>query len=273
MDRSPAAAVVDVDGIANAVTGRLPAVPRMMMIAGSGIMEAIRDIPVLADIPYTDLPTMPVPTIAGHGGSLRLVDVDGIPVGIFTGRFHHYEGWPHDVITAPVRIAHALRCSHLLVTNAAGGLSPLFDAGDVMMVDDVIDATFRMSMAIGTAIPVDGEWTAHILQEALRSGIAPARGIYVQVAGPSYETRAEIRMYRRMGAEAIGMSTSRELRHAASLGLKTAACSMITNVLSDSSIRKVTHDEVLETARTGAGRLLSVVRAAAHTVDTPLPTE
>lgn len=263
---------MDVDGIANAIIGRLPQVPRMMMIAGSGIVEAIRDLPVLADIPCRDLPTMPVPTIAGHGGSLRLADIDGIPVGIFTGRFHLYEGWPHDVITTPVRIAHALRCSHLLVTNAAGGLSPLFDTGDVMMIDDVIDATFRTSMASGTATPVDRTWTARILQEALRSGTATARGTYVQVAGPSYETRAEIRMYRRMGAEAIGMSTSRELRHAASLGLKTAACSMITNVLSDSVIRKVTHDEVLETARTGADRLLAVVRAAAHTVDTPLPT-
>lgn len=272
MDRSPAATAVDVDGIANAVIGRLPAIPRMMMIAGSGVMEAIRNLPVLADIPYADLPTMPAPTIVGHGGSLRLVDVDGIPVGIFTGRFHLYEGWPQDVVMAPVRIAHAMRCPHLLVTNAAGGLSPLLDAGDVMLIDDVIDATFRTSMVSGMATPVHTAWTARILQETLRFGTSPSRGTYVQVSGPSYETRAEIRMYRRMGAQAIGMSTSRELRHAASLGLTTAACSMITNVLSDSIIRKVTHDEVLETAKTGADRLLAVVRAAALTVDTPLPT-
>lgn len=272
MDRSPTAGAVDVGGIANAVIGRLPAIPRMMMIAGSGIMEAVRNLPALADIPYSDLPTMPVPTIAGHGGSLRLVDVDGIPVGIFTGRFHLYEGWSQDVVTIPVRIADAMGCSHLLVTNAAGGLSPSLDAGDVVMIDDVIDATFRTSMASGTAAPVHEEWTARILRETERSGTGLTRGTYVQVSGPSYETRAEIRMYRRMGAQAIGMSTARELRLASSLGLTTAACSMITNVLSDSAIREVTHDEVLKTAKAGAGRLLAVVRSAAHTVDTPLPT-
>jgi len=240
----------------------------MAMIAGSGVMEAFADTTAIIDVPYRDLPGIPLPTVAGHVHSFRVLEIDGRLLGLFCGRFHFYEGHNVATVMAPIALTKLLGIEHLLISNAAGGLHPLSSVGDVMIVADLVLACNRSIPSPRTPLPlrgrpvIDHNWTQAIVAECNFTFTPIRQGTYVQVLGPSYETRAEIRMMRRMGADAIGMSTGVEAHYAHALGISVCAFSMITNTLSDTSHTIVTHAEVLDAAITARWKARRVIEAA-----------
>lgn len=247
----------------------------MTMIAGSGVMEAFDAVSTVAEVSYRDLPGIPAPTVSGHAQVFRVVDLSGVLVGVFGGRFHLYEGHDVSTILAPVAISHLLGVHHVLISNAAGGLHPACAVGDVMLVTDLLNATM---LSLPPCLPppsvknravIDARWHADIVRGCMRRSTAVRQGTYVQVTGPSYETRAEIRMARRMGADAIGMSTVLEAQYASAVGMSTAVCSMITNTLSDTRRAFVSHTEVLDAALLARTTMRVVIEAAAQSVSLP----
>ena len=203
-------------------------------------------------------------SVMGHSGRLALLGgaQDGILLAL--GRRHLYEGYDRDEITWIVRQAASLGARWLIVSNAAGGLNPLFRAGDVMLIDDYLAAPLGGAQALGPermperdAGPVpflsthrDGPFATALYPEierrALQEGVPLRRGVYAGVTGPSYETRAEIRALRRMGADAVGMSTIAETAAARALGMRVTGLSLITNVLTDSARIILDHLDVVE---------------------------
>jgi len=242
------------------------------MIAGSGVMEAFGKAEWIAEIPYRDLPDMPEPSVVGHAHVFRVIELQGVLMGLFGGRYHVYEGHDLSVVLAPVAISHLMNVDHILISNAAGGLHPRSRVGDVLLISDVLNATmhtippcFPPSRRKNSSV-INQFWTSNIVRMCAERRTQVQCGTYVQVTGPSYETRAEIRMARRMGADAIGMSTVLEAQYAHALGMSAVACSMITNTLSDTKRTHVSHSEVLDAARQARTSMRTVIEAAAESV-------
>lgn len=224
------------------------------VIAGSGIFNALSDIKILKKIPYETIPGFPKPLVRGHGSELILAVYYGRPTLFFTGRFHLYEGKTFKEILAPVIISHRLGVKSLIVTNAAGGLNPRFETGGIMLINDMLNFTFRdFSKEIhnifpGKKILINQNIVSSIQDRLIETGVMPYTGTYIQVTGPSYETPAEIKMYRDFGGDAIGMSTYPEIALALQLGMNAAGCSVITNTLSYSNPHELSHSEVIKAA-------------------------
>jgi purine-nucleoside phosphorylase len=208
-------------------------------------------------------------------------DVSGRPIVVFDGRPHQYEGHSAAAAAFPARVAGALGVDALLIVSAAGGIRPTLVPGDLMVVDDLINLSFRNPL-VGPAhpgderfpdmsAPFDPELTDHLVASIEATGRIPARGVYAGVLGPGYETPAEIRMLAAFGADAVGMSTIPEVLAARALGLRVAALTVITNlasgVLDSAAPRQLTHDEVLQRARAASARVAQALtgfsRAAA----------
>lgn len=246
--------------------------PRMVVVAGSGIMDAFEGMTTVCSVEYADLPSMPTTTVAGHQHAFRVIEIGTTLVGVFCGRFHAYEGHSVPTLLAPIAIACGLGSTHVLLTNAAGGLHPLSRVGSVMIITDLLNATPLTIPALPAAQPIrhqpiiDEEWTSGIRHRTAESGIPTTSGTYVQVLGPSFETRAEIGMMRKAGADAIGMSTAIEAHYARTVGMRVAAASMITNTLTDTSSRTVTHEEVIAASNLARHSMRGVLVAAADWV-------
>ncbi|MFO0801761.1 MAG: purine-nucleoside phosphorylase [Gemmataceae bacterium] len=233
--------------------------PRTAVVLGSGLGNLGADFREQAAIPFADVPGLCVPSVGGHSGKLVLATLAGHAgagrsVLVFFGRIHGYEGRTTVEVTAPVRIAASLGARRLILTNAAGGIHPSLEPGALMALR-------------GHLKLLDGEaWRAHSivspysepLLEQLRSAGLLA-GIYAALTGPCYETPAEIRALRTMGADAVGMSTAREAEAAAELGLEVAAISCITNRAAGLGGETLHHAEVLANARLGAARLQTLL--------------
>lgn len=244
----------------------------MALIAGSGIHEAVQHYPETLSISYADLPGMPVSGVQGHKSSLSVLRIAEKNVLLFRGRFHRYEGYDLSTTVLPIRICAALGIPSVIVTNAAGGLNPQFRSGDIMMCDALLNFSFAEVGVVPKAqamkknllrAPVEQQsptWQDRVSQE-LAAQDWLRRGCYVSVSGPSYETKAEIRMFTTF-ADAIGMSTIHEVQAARSLGLRTLVFSVISNVLHGEVAAKLEHTEVLETARAAASRIATVVETA-----------
>jgi len=248
---------------AQVLQSRLHTRPAVAVIAGSGIMQAFRDVTVTAVHAMADLPGVVVPAVEGHGTALiecRLANTD---VLLITGRLHLYEGYhTHDVVRM-VDVCHQLGINHLVLTNATGGVHPLCSPGDVMIPDDVLDLTFSPTGFDRPTRPApDPDWVRATISDCNNLGLRVLQGTYAQVLGPSYETRAEIGMLRRLGVDAVGMSTSVEATYAASLGMRTFVCSMITNTVTDTAVKHVTHEEVLSTAANAVDTVARVCTVA-----------
>lgn len=224
-------------------------------------------------IPFQSIPNMPMCSVAGHGSDVELRDVDGQSAMVFTGRFHGYEGHADEVTLLPACVAALMGVRYFLLTNAVGSLHSAYTVGSLVAISDIIDATGTgMQLRNGSRFVevLDKPFTETIIQKALAARVALQRGTYVQVSGPSYETRAEIRMYRRMGAHMIGMSTAREALWASSIGLRTAAISLITNSTSDTLRHSVQHADVIATASASAHAVGIVLQGAVQAMtDTP----
>ena len=284
-----------------AITKKLGGKPRVAVILGSGLGGFIESLDHLKTLPYEQIPHFPTSTAPGHAGRLCLGSVghvSGVDILAMQGRVHFYEGYPMERVTYPVRVFAGLGIKSLVVTNASGAANPSYRAGDLVVLDDQINlmgaspltgaigsaATVRAASAGGTAYahnsaegavvgafprerldlsePYDREFGRVAFREGLRLGLPMRRGVAVAVTGPSYETPAEIRMLRRLGADTVSMSTIPEVIVARSLGMRVLGLACVTNLAAGLSATPLSHAEVLDTTRRAAdgfGRLLRAV--------------
>ena len=244
--------------------------PRCGIILGSGLGSVGEAIELEEAIDYGDVPHFLKSTAVGHRGRLLCGRLCGVPVVAMQGRFHCYEGYSAERATFPVRVMNALGIELLIVSNAAGGLNPNFACGDIMVIDDHINLLNRNPL-IGVnddqlgprfpdmAAPYDRRLGDRTLAIARRHDFACHRGVYVAMLGPTYETRAEIRMTRYLGGDAVGMSTVPEAIVAVHAGLRVLGLSTITNVCSPDKPHTTSGEEVVATAETARDKLLAIV--------------
>lgn len=244
--------------------------PRVGLILGSGLGEIADELQHPAFIEYGDIPGFPVSTAPGHKGRIVVGMMDGTPVAVMQGRFHYYEGYSMKHVGFPVRVLKLLGVRTLIVTNAAGGINTLFNAGDLMLIRDHIklagDSPLRGANddEFGSRFNDMSDAYARDLRAKAReaaeeTGVDLREGVYAFMTGPSFETPAEIRMLRVLGADAVGMSTVPEVITASHAGLPVLAISTVTNLAAGMLDQPLSHEEVLEMGRKGKGKLLSLL--------------
>lgn len=227
----------------------LPDTIEAAVILGSGLGGFVDQIENTSTIPYRDIPGMPVSSVEGHAGELIFGNVNGQNVMAFSGRFHHYEGFPFEETATPVYIANHLGAKKLIVSNAAGAINTSFSVGDLMVIESVIRSNVAISPRGNKRHRYNHhQWVPKVRKIAAELGLVTQQGTYMYVTGPNYETKAEIRTFRKMGADAVGMSTATELFEAARLDLKSSAISLITNMSTGVTGEKLDHEEVKEAA-------------------------
>lgn len=234
------------------------------IILGSGLGELASGIKVEREWAYKDIPGFPVSTVEGHAGKLLLGRLGETPVVAMDGRFHYYEGYSMREVTFPVRVFGALGITDLYVSNAAGGTNPGFSVGDIMVITDHINFMPEhplrgRNLPCGPRFPDMSEaYSRELISRAdaiaAEMGISLRHGVYLANSGPTYETPAEYRMYRLLGADAVGMSTVPEVIVARHQGMRVFGVSVITNVPAKAA-GATTHEEVQQAARTAGQRL------------------
>ena len=229
-----------VQAAAGVVRGKSALVPEIGIILGTGLGGLAREIAVEAEVPYAEIPGFPLSTVETHAGRLLLGRLGGRPVVAMQGRFHRYEGYDLQQVTFPVRVLHALGARTLIVSNACGGMNPLWGPGDLVLLSDHINLLGDNPLVgpnderLGPrfpdmSAPYDPELRALARKAALELGIMLREGVYVAVPGPNLETRAEYRMLRALGADVVGMSTVPEVIVAGHQGMRTIGISIITD--------------------------------------------
>ena len=259
-----------VNACADAIRRRTGFVPRAGLVLGSGLGAFGERLDVRAVVPYQEIPGFPVSTVPGHQGRFLFGFAGEEPVVAMQGRVHYYEGYPMEDVVLPIRVMVALGARRLLLTNAAGGIGPDLQPGDLMLITDHI-ASFVPSPLVGPNEPAWGprfpDMTAvysprlgeQARKAAARLGIPLKEGAYLQTTGPQYETPAEIRLYAALGANAVGMSTACEAIAARHRGLEVCGISCITNLAAGLSGKELSHQEVQETADKAAQRFQALV--------------
>lgn len=215
------------------------------VILGSGLGGFSNQIENPFTIPYSEIPGMPVTSVKGHDGKLIFGKIGQMNIVAFSGRFHHYEGFDFKETATPVYIAQNLNVNKLIVSNAAGAINTSFSVGDLMVIESAMRANLSISpLGNSPHLYNHHQWVGDVRELAAEIGLKTQLGTYLYVKGPTYETKAEIRAFRKMGADAVGMSTATELFEAARLGIKSAAISLITNMSTGVTGDKLDHEEV-----------------------------
>lgn len=238
---------------------RVSSRPAVALVLGSGLGDYADTLEDPIRIPYSEIPHFPVPTVAGHSGALVFGKKYGKDVVVMQGRIHYYEGRSQREITLPIRILALLGVTKLVLTNAAGGVNTSFQPGDLMVIADHINYSGSNPLIgpnfeeFGPRFPDMSDLYTASIRAALKetaadAGIALQEGVYAMYSGPNYETPAEIRMFRTLGADAVGMSTVPEALVAAQCGMTVTGISCITNMAAGVLPRKLSHAEVMETA-------------------------
>ena len=233
--------------------------PEIGIVLGSGLGDFARLVDRKAEVSYASLPGFPVSTVAGHAGKLIFGYVRSVPVVVMQGRVHYYEGYSMNEVVAPIRLMGLLGAKKLLLTNAAGGVNTSFTPGDLMLITDHISAFVPSPLRgenpqeLGPRFPdmsrvYDKEMGRAVLEAGEKLGESLQQGVYLQWQGPNYETPAEIRMFRTLGADAVGMSTVCEAIAARHMGLRVCAISCITNMACGILPQPLSHEEVQQTA-------------------------
>lgn len=243
--------------------------PKAGIVLGSGLGDAYSCVKEATYIPYSDIPGFPTSTVAGHAGRFVLGYIEDVPVILMQGRVHYYEGYSMKEVVLPVRIMGMLGIDTLLLTNAAGGIAEKLMPGDIMIIEDHISSFISSPLigandeALGVRFPdmtqvYDKEYI-DILRTALENQQMDIKqGIYVQVTGPQYETPAEIRMYEKLGADAVGMSTVCEAIAARHMGIKVAGLSSICNKAAGLG-GELSHTDIIDMSRHMADKLINII--------------
>ena len=240
--------------------------PRIGIILGSGLGAFASQVMDAVAIPYAEIPHFPQSTVAGHSGKLVLGTIGGVPVAVMQGRVHAYEGYPIDQVTFPTRVLGLLGCRTLIVTNAAGGIRANIPQGSLVAISDQINLTGtnaatgpnepRFACAPGAGQRFFDMTTAYspalrklAQAEAARQNMPLTEGVYLAVLGPSFETPAEIRAFRTLGADLVGMSTVHEVIIARHMGIEVLGISLVTNMAAGVTGEAIHHDDVMEVGR------------------------
>jgi purine-nucleoside phosphorylase len=259
---------------ATSIRARCATQPVVGIVLGSGLGDLATEIQDAVAIPYEEIPYFAHSTVVGHAGRLLLGTLEGVPVVAMQGRFHLYEGYSAQTVTFPTRVIRQLGAETFLVSNAAGGVNPAYNPGDFMLIHDHIflPGIAGLNPLIGPhderlgvrfpplahAYDVDLCKLAHDV--AQQQGITLHEGIYTMVAGPSYETAAELRFLRTIGTDAVGMSTAPEVVVARHVGMRVVGISLITNAATGDETTEVNHAEVLAAADAARPRFVALVR-------------
>ena len=257
------------DEAARFVRGRTSLRPSVGVVLGSGLGAFAEALDDAVAVPFGEIPHFPASTVAGHGGALVVGRSRGVEVAVMKGRVHHYEGYRLDEVVFPVRVLARLGISTLVLTNAAGAINPAFSPGDLMIIEDHLNLLGNPLLGpnedgLGPRFPDMSEAYDRGLRDVAEAACGAAstrchRGVYVALTGPSYETPAEIRMFRTLGADAVGMSTVPEVIAARHIGMRVLGLSCLTNMAAGVTDRKLDHREVLETGERVKSALLEVL--------------
>ena len=231
---------------------------RVALVLGSGLGAFADTLQNSVTLPYTEIPGFAHSTVEGHAGRLVLGKIEGIPLAVMQGRFHYYEGYSFDEVTFPVRMLGLLGVKTIVLTNAAGGLNNTFTQGSLIVISDHLNLMGANPLRganderFGPRFPdmtevYDHEYQEIVIKEARAMGLDLRRGVYAALSGPCYETPAEIRMLRALGADAVGMSTVPEAIVARQIGMKVLGISCITNLAAGVLDTPINHADVIET--------------------------
>ena len=245
--------------------------PQIGIVLGSGLGNFTSELQVECSIPYEDIPNFPVSTVEGHQGQLLMGHMDQKPVIAMAGRFHFYEGYSPSEVVFPIRVMQQLGVHTLFVSNAAGGLNANFKVGDIMIIRDhisffVINPLIgKNESALGPRFPDMSEpYSKQMIEKAKaiaeQNGIVLQEGVYAGVTGPTFESRAEYKLLRVLGGDAVGMSTVQEVIAAAHMGMKVFAMSVITDIGIREEENVITHEEVLQAARDAEPKLTTIFK-------------
>ncbi len=250
--------------------------PAVGLVLGSGLGSLADSLADRVVIPYASIPGWPSSTVFGHQGNLVIGNLAGQTVAAQQGRAHFYEGYTMQELTFPIRVMQALGIGTVILTNAAGGINPTYAVGDVMLIEDHINFPGMVGANplmgpnddslgerfVGLAQAYDRELRQLAIEVAREAGIPLHSGVYCALSGPAFETPAEIRMLRMLGADTVGMSTVHEVLVARHGGLRVMACSGVTNVAIDTvdSAFETNHEEVLEAGKIIVPRLTTILK-------------
>ena len=259
-----------VQAAARTIRDRSPRRPAAAIILGTGLGGLAKEIKAEAVIPYEEIPGFPLSTVEAHAGRLILGSLSGKPVVAMQGRFHRYEGYSLQQVTFPVRVMHALGAETLVVSNACGGMHPLWAPGDLMLIADHINLIGDNPLIgphddrLGPRFPDMSQPYAESLRAmarklALELGITLREGVYVAVTGPNLETRAEYRMLRAMGADVVGMSTVPEVIVAVQEGMKVLGISIITDQCLPDALEPASLEKIIAVANRAEPSLTRLV--------------
>ncbi|WP_336786830.1 purine-nucleoside phosphorylase [Paenibacillus sp. MMO-177] len=253
------------------IAGKVQVKPEIGLIMGSGLGVLGDHIENPVTIDYSDIPHFPVSTVEGHAGELVVGTLSGRAVVLMRGRFHMYEGYGPELTAFPVRVMKALGVATLLVTNAAGGVNLDYEAGNLMLISDHLNMTGKNPLIgpndneLGVRFPDMSEAYSKRLraiarETAVKQGLKLQEGVYAGLLGPTYETPAEIRMLRVLGADAVGMSTVAEVIAARHSGIEVLGISCISNMAAGVLDQPLSHDEVMETTERVKAEFLALVK-------------
>ncbi len=246
--------------------------PTIALILGSGLGDFVESVPKINIIDTTKIPNYPHSTVEGHKGKLIICKLKEIPLLVFQGRNHFYETGKIETVLYPIHVASALGIKILIITNAAGGVNRTLTPGDLMLIKDQINLTFEnplnnINRTIFRIPLYDLNLQKTILSISSQKNISLREGIYCGIKGPSYETAAEIKMIRKFGADAVGMSTVNEVSLAVTLGIRVLGISCITNMSTGISKHKLSHEEVTDVAKKIEYKFLELISSFIKSIE------
>jgi purine-nucleoside phosphorylase len=242
------------------VTRRTELRPRLAIVLGSGLGAFAEQLEEKTAIPFAEIPHFPQSTVPGHSGKLVIGKVAGVPVAVMQGRVHAYEGYSSEEVVFPIRVLGRMGVTELVLTNAAGGINPAFERGQLVLIADHINLSGRnpISGAADSRVgprffdmseSYSGRLRVLAHEAARAEGFRLDEGVYLSVLGPSFETPAEIRAFRTLGADLVGMSTVQETIAARQMGIEVLGISCVTNLAAGLQAEPLSHEEVIETGR------------------------
>lgn len=261
----------NIEKTADFISKQIQVIPKVAIILGTGLGELVNEITDQKVIPYDTIPNFPVSTVEGHSGKLIFGKLAGKDVLAMQGRFHYYEGYDMKEVTFPVRVFQKLGIEYLFVSNAAGGMNGSFEIGDIMLIDDHINLFPEHPLRgqnhkeLGTRFPdmsnaYDKDLRRKAMKIAQKHNIKLQHGVYIGTQGPTFETPSEYEYFRRIGGDAVGMSTVPEVIVANHAGIKVMAFSIITDIGIIGRIVEVTHEDVQEAAKVAQPFMATIMK-------------